>query len=145
MREEELVDRARTMVRGGGGRLTRPREQILRTLARLGGHPTAGQIHAALGEEDAPHLSTTYRTLESLCAVGVLSHVHVDHGEPTFHFSAAVSGRPHVHAACSGCGSVVDLPTEVVAPVADYLRDNGYEPHLGHTALSVTCPECARD
>ncbi|WP_022924434.1 Fur family transcriptional regulator [Serinicoccus marinus] len=143
MHHPDLVAEAVALLRRRGGRLTAAREQILGALARLGGHPTAAQIHEALGEEGAPHLSTTYRTLESLCAVGVLSHVHVDHAEPGFHFSAEVTGRPHAHAACSACGTVVDLPAEVVAPVADHLRSLGFEPRLGHSALSVTCPRCA--
>ncbi len=136
------MGRALAMVRESGGRVTRPREHILRTVVHLGGHPTAAQIHAALGGEGAPHLSTTYRALESLCAIGALSHVHVDHGEPGFHLSAQVTGSPHVHAACSTCATVIDLPAEVVEPVADYLRDNGFEPRLGHSALSVRCPRC---
>ncbi|WP_298748872.1 transcriptional repressor [uncultured Serinicoccus sp.] len=132
------------LLRERGDRLTGPRRRVLEAMADLPGHPDVAEVHAAVQERGATHLATTYRALEHLCAAGILTHVHLDHAPPRYHFSARVTGtgREHAHAACRGCGAVLDLPAEVLEPAHRHLAERGYRPHLGHTALSVTCPDC---
>lgn len=136
------VARALELLRGQGQRVTGPRRRVLRAVARLGGHPDIGQIHAAVQQEAPTHLATTYRALEHLSATGVLTHVHVDHATARYHLAPATGSAPHLHAACRGCGHVLDLPTELLTPAAEHLQALGYAPGFSHTALSVTCPAC---
>lgn len=139
------VQAALALLRGRGHRVTAPRRRVLEAVGRLEGHPDVTEVHAAVQELGATHLATTYRALEHLCAAGILTHVHLGHAPARYHFSAEVTGAgpEHAHAACRGCGAVLDLPVEVLSPVREHLAARGYEPHLGHTALSVTCPDCA--
>lgn len=139
----ELAERAVRLLRARGGRVTQPRRQVIRAVVRLGGHPDAGEIHEAVQEEGPVHLATTYRSLEQLCQAGILQHVHVDHGQARYHLSPQVTGPEHVHAACRGCSTVTDLPTDLLADAADHLRRLGLEPDFAHTALSVVCADCA--
>ena len=143
MDHEAVVERAIALLREGGGRVTQPRRRVVRAVARLGGHPDVSQIHELVQQDGPTHLATTYRTLEALCAAGVLSHVHVDHSQARYHLSPAVRGPEHVHAACRGCSTVVDLPEGLLAEAADHLREQGFEPTFGHSALSVVCADCA--
>lgn len=139
----EPVEQALVLLRERGDRVTEPRRRVLEALASLPGHPDVTEVHAAVQQLGPTHLATTYRALEHLCAVGILTHVHLDHAPARYHFAAQVTGVAHAHAACRGCGSVLDLPTEVLQPAREHLEARGYRPHLGHTALSVTCPDCA--
>lgn len=136
------VARALELLRSQGERVTGPRRRVLRAVARLGGHPDIGQIHAAVQQEAPTHLATTYRALEHLSGAGVLTHVHVDHATARYHLAPVTGSTPHVHAACRECGDVLDLPAQLLAPAAEHLRARGYAPDFSHTALSVTCPAC---
>lgn len=139
----ELTERAVGLLRARGGRVTQPRRQVIRAVAGLGGHPDASEVHETVQRDGPVHLATTYRALEQLCQVGVLQHVHLDHGQARYHLSPEVTGPEHVHAACRGCNAVTDLPTDLLADAADHLRGLGLEPDFAHTALSVVCADCA--
>lgn len=143
MDPDELAGRAVELLRARGARVTQPRRQVIRAVASLGGHPDASEVHEAVQQEGPVHLATTYRALEQLCQAGVLQHVHLDHGQARYHLSPEVTGPEHVHAACRGCSTVTDLPTDLLADAADHLRRLGLEPDFAHTALSVVCADCA--
>lgn len=139
----ELTERAVQLLRARGGRVTQPRRQVIRAVVSLGGHPDASEIHEAVQVDGPVHLATTYRTLEQLCHLGLLQHVHLDHAQARYHLSPEITGPEHVHAACRVCNAVTDLPAGLLAEVAEHLRSRGFEPDFAHTALSVRCPDCA--
>ena len=51
------------------------------------------------------HLSTVYRTLDSLHEWGLVEHVHRPHGPSFFHLAGA-----HRHLVCEQCGRIHDVP-----------------------------------
>jgi Fe2+ or Zn2+ uptake regulation protein len=136
---DELVDR----VRAGGGRVTTARRAVLAALVeRPGTHLTAEDIAGRVqGAHPDVHLSTIYRTLESLEDMGVLSHTHLGHGPSTYH----LTDRPHHHAVCRSCGAVVELPPESFDGLARRLRtEHGFELEAQHFALVGRCRRCPR-
>jgi Fe2+ or Zn2+ uptake regulation protein len=87
------------------------------------------------------HRATVYRTLDTLSALGVVSHVHLGHGPTAYHLASAPA---HVHAQCRTCGRVVELPPDLLDPVRDAAaRVAGFRLAAEHVALSGTCADCA--
>ena len=138
--------RARGLLRQHGQRLTAPRVAVLEALCADPGHQTADEVHARVAGDHADvALSTVYRTLESLCRLGLVQHVHVAEGPVRYHLSQEVlGGHGHAHAQCTTCGRVLDLPMDVLGDVTDRLAKTwGFHLDAGHVALSGTCDACA--
>jgi Fur family transcriptional regulator, ferric uptake regulator len=129
-------------MRRRGQRVTRARLAVMHALASLPDHPTAEQVVGAVERADSGvHRATVYRTLETLTGLGIVTHVHVGHGATAYHLAE----RSHVHGHCRSCGSVVDLPANVLDPVrAALLRDLGFELDAAHVALSGRCAQCRK-
>lgn len=140
-----VVDHVLNRLRADGHRITTPRRLIIGALARIDAHPTVEQISTEI-ETSAPgmHLSTIYRTLETLADLGVVTHVHLGHGTTAYHLTTAASRQNHVHAECQACGRVIDFPPDVMNPVRRKLDDlAGFTLHPHHVALSGTCQDCS--
>lgn len=134
------LDAALAALRRTGGRVTQPRRAVLAALASMPDHPTAEQVVAAVeaGPDDV-HRATVYRTLDTLTGLGIVSHVHVGHGGTAYHLVDA----DHLHAQCHDCGSVVDVPDDILDGVRARLRDvAGFELDPSHVALSGRCADC---
>jgi Fe2+ or Zn2+ uptake regulation protein len=132
-----------TMLRARGERMTGPRRAVLAVLARDGEHLSAEAVLTRVaGQDPSVHRASVYRTLEALSELGVVQHVHVGHGVTTYHL---VRGdRAHPHAQCRVCGTVYDLPADLLDPVATVLaRRHGFALDAGHVALSGVCLACA--
>ena len=132
---EQAVD-ALQALRADGRRVTTARRLVLEVLARSTEHLTAddlaNRIHDAHPEI---HLSTVYRTLDSLSEWGLVEHVHQPHGASFFHLAGA-----HHHLVCDECGRIRDVPTCEFAPLVDRLREQyAFELHVGHVALVGRC------
>jgi Fe2+ or Zn2+ uptake regulation protein len=123
--------------------MTRPRRAVVRALASRAGHVHAEEILTEVARIDpSVHRASVYRTLEALCAVGVLQHVHLGHGATAYHLR--LDGRDHLHVQCHRCTTVIDLPVELLDEVASWLsRHHGFTLDAGHVALSGTCTRCA--
>ncbi len=127
------------LLRSKGLRVTQPRMAVLDALSRLGGHPAAEDIVAAV-EAEGVHRATVYRTLETLAEAGLLTHVHLDTGVTAYHLA-----DHHLHGRCHTCGRVVDLPADLLDEVAARMRAvTGFELDAGHIALSGRCADCVR-
>ena len=99
-------------------------------------------IAAVAGLDPSVHRASVYRALEALSQLGVVQHVHAGHGLTTYHLMPAVG--PHPHAQCRACGTVYDLPEDLLDAVAGRLaRQDGFVLDTGHVALSGTCATCA--
>ncbi len=134
--ESEILERLRRT----GGRVTPQRRLVLQALVDAQPHPSADDV-AQRVEAVAPeiHLSTVYRTLNTLTDLGVISHVHLDHGRSVYHFSD--DARPHL--VCRSCSRVdhVDASTfERLHSLID--RSTGFDLDRGHFAWSGRCPDC---
>lgn len=90
-----------------GLRATRQRIALLRAVRQARGHPTAAELHRQLRKQQ-PNLSlkTVYEALDSLVNVGLAACV-TDAGAP---YRYEGNSKPHYHAQCRGCGSLVDVP-----------------------------------
>ena len=132
---EQAVD-ALQALRAEGRRVTTARRLVVEVLARTTEHLTAddlaNRIHDAHPEI---HLSTVYRTLDSLSEWGLVEHVHQPHGASFFHLAGA-----HQHLVCDECGRIRDVPTCEFAALVDRLREEyAFELHVGHVALVGRC------
>ena len=142
-----LADRAVDLLRSVGQRVTKPRVVVLSQVLAAGEqHLSADEILERVTATDAAvHRATVYRTLDGLAEAGVLVHVHLDRGLTAYHLADA--GRHHgghLHAQCSRCGTVVDLPADVLGDTAARIRKaHGFRLDAAHVALSGLCKDCA--
>lgn len=143
---EVTIERVVAHLRDHGHRITMPRRAVVDSLARAEGHPTVEQIAADVAERwPGMHLTTVYRTLETLAELGVVTHVHLAAGT-AYHLAdpAGPAAAHHVHAQCRSCRRVTDPPDGILDGVRRQLAaSEGFalEPH--HVALSGLCRDCA--
>jgi Fur family ferric uptake transcriptional regulator len=144
------------VLRAVGQRVTRPRVALLAcVLTSAGEHFSANELLEQVSvSEPSIHRATVYRTLEGLAKAGVLSHVHLERGLTAYHLSddtrqavneksASRNGQPHLHAQCTQCGQVVDLPASVLDDAATRVRRvSGFRLDASHVALSGLCKTC---
>lgn len=141
------TDAARDLLRQAGQRVTKARVAVLCAVLAAGTeHVSADDLLAQVAATTADvHRATVYRTLDSLTDAGVLRHVHLDRGLRAYHLAGSGRPRAHLHAQCSRCGTVVDLPAEVLGNAAVRIRAaTGFELDAGHAALSGLCAACAQ-
>lgn len=119
-----------------GLRVTPQRTAVL-SAVRTMGHATPEEIFDAVPNVD---LTTVYRTLEVLEEIGMVRHTHLDHGAPAY--------RPaeddHVHVVCHDCGSVVDVPADLVDDLERRLRaERSFQLDRAHLTVFGRCASCA--
>ncbi|HTK14990.1 MAG TPA: transcriptional repressor [Acidimicrobiia bacterium] len=119
-----------------GQRVTTARRLVISTLIDAKGHVTAEDLAVKIQEQHPEiHLSTVYRTLDSLEKLGIVEHTHVGHGPAVYHV-----GVTHQHLVCEECGAVIDVPTDLLEGVGgSLLQQYGFELHIGHFALLGRC------
>jgi Fe2+ or Zn2+ uptake regulation protein len=127
-------------LREAGGRVTTTRRLVVRALIEADSHLTADDLAAVVrAAHPEVHLSTVYRTLETLEALGFVEHTHVGHSPAVYHV-----GDAHQHLVCEQCGAIFDLDASRVEPLREELRERfGFELHVGHFALLGRCRRCA--
>jgi Fur family ferric uptake transcriptional regulator len=127
-------------LRARGLRLTAQRQLVLEAVYALG-HATPDQVHAQVAKTAAGvNITTVYRTLELLEELGLITHAHLSHGAPTYH---AVGEDQHVHLVCRACGTVGEVSSDMLIPLADSLRgERGFMVDIGHVALFGVCRDC---
>ncbi len=129
-------------IRARGGRVTAPRVAILEALLDGPHHATVEEL-AQRVRMTAPdiHEATFYRTLAALEDLGVVYHLHADHGPSVWHLAV----EEHEHLVCRSCGAI----TEVAAEDFDALRVTiasryGFELNTHHFLNQGLCRHCAR-
>src|SRR5262245_13833962 len=101
MAEAATLDALLDRLRAGGERITVARRAVLETLldapdAHLTADELARRIHA---DHPSIHLSTVYRTLDTLVDSGLLVEVRIGNGPGSYHFTS----DEHHHAVCTTC------------------------------------------
>jgi Fe2+ or Zn2+ uptake regulation protein len=141
---DDVLTEVAEMLRSRGERMTGPRRAVLSVLAQQHDHLSADTVVALVAEHDpGVHRASVYRTLEAMSALGVVQHVHLGHGATAYHLVR--SGERHLHAHCRVCGSVKDLPSDLLDEVTAMLaRRHGFVLDAGHVALSGVCRQCDR-
>ena len=119
--------------------MTPQRQLVLDAVAELE-HATPEQICASVQRQaPAVNISTIYRTLDLLEQLGVVRHTHLGHGAPNY----SVREHKHVHLVCHWCGTVEEVPTQLLDPLARQLREeHGFTLDATHVALSGACTSC---
>lgn len=127
------------------------------------GHLSADAlIERAAAAEPPVHRATVYRTLEGLTQAGVLGHVHLSVGPPTYRVATAADPAERAYPAglpvppgpaepvgdllvqCVGCGRIAAVPVTTWGGTAERVRSRtGFVLDPTHVALSGTCPDCA--
>ncbi|MGC8480493.1 MAG: Fur family transcriptional regulator [Acidimicrobiales bacterium] len=121
-------------------RATIARRAVLETLIDGTGHLTADDISEQLKRlYPEVHLSTVYRTLDTLEAAGVVDHVHLGHGRAVYH----LTDNLHQHLVCERCGNVMQVPDELFDSLAlDVQTRYGFQLRRNHFAVLGTCRAC---
>lgn len=128
------------LLRDQGGRVTSARRGVVSALVDAPGHVTAEDLaaHVQASYPDV-HLSTVYRTLESLERLGVVDHTHLGHGRAVYH----LVDQAHQHLVCEVCGTVIEVPDETFAELAATLADRyAFAIRPSHFALVGRCAAC---
>lgn len=149
--EERYAAQATSLLRSAGQRVTRPRVVLLACMIGAEGqHLSAEALQDQVADSDPPiHRATIYRTLEGLTSCGLLRHIHLDRGLTAYHLLEAPPSAPpgrgeHLHAQCTQCGQVTDLPAHVLGDTAIRIRRaSGFRLDPSHVALSGRCKACA--
>ena len=131
-------------VRARGGRMTVQRRMIVDALARARHHATAEEITRVVrAKHPDVNVSTIYRNLEALEAIGEVTHTHIDGRVTRWHRSGV---QRHGHLVCRVCGREEEVPLATLEPLARRLRaEHGFQADLAHSAVLGTCRDCGRE
>lgn len=130
-------------MRAEGGRVTTGRRAIIRSLVSASDHHVTADELAARVQADHPdvHRSTVYRTLDALEGLGVLRRIPQGVGGAIYH----LVDHDHHHLVCTRCGSVVEAPAGLFAPIASQIEaDTGFVLDRSHVMISGVCAPCRR-
>jgi Fur family ferric uptake transcriptional regulator len=128
-------------IRARGGRSTPQRVAILQALLDGGHHATVETLMERV-HEVAPdvHEATFYRTMATLEELGVVYHLHLDHGPSIWHLTI----EAHEHLVCRGCGKVIEIDaTEFDALRASVLARHDFHLDTHHFVSQGLCGPCA--
>jgi Fur family ferric uptake transcriptional regulator len=127
-------------LRARGYRLTPQRQLVLEAVEGLG-HATPEEVLNAVRQKArGVNMSTIYRTLELLEELRLVSHAHLGHGAPTYHASSTAD---HAHLVCRTCGRVIEVPPQMIEPLARTLREQyAFETDVRHLTVFGECVNC---
>jgi Fur family transcriptional regulator, ferric uptake regulator len=137
----ERVDAILELLRADGGRVTTGRRAIVTALVTGPDHHVTAEELAGLVQVDHPdvHLSTVYRTLDALEHHGVVARMSLGPGGAVYH----LSDHAHHHLVCEVCGSVTEVPDELLAGLAREADDrHGFEVAPHHLTITGRCRDC---
>jgi Fe2+ or Zn2+ uptake regulation protein len=138
----DRLERITASLRANGERVTEARLAVLHALLDSDEHrhrTAADIVQAARVIDPALHRATVYRTLDLLTELGIVEHVHVEHGAVVFH----LTDERHQHLLCEVCGTVIDAPIGLLDDLACTVEQAyGFRLHAGHEPLSGVCRSC---
>ncbi len=138
----ERVEAILQLLRTDGGRVTTGRRAVVTALLTADDHHVTADDVAGIVQAEHPdvHLSTIYRTLDSLEHLGVVGRVTLGGGGAVYHLTDHV----HHHLVCSGCGTVIELSDDSLAALAaDVERLHGFALAAHPMSLHGLCSACA--
>jgi Fur family ferric uptake transcriptional regulator len=137
------------LLRSRGERVTRVRQAVIEVLDGTAEHLDADEIVGrAAAAAPGVHRASVYRALATLGEVGLVSHTHIGGSATVYHLTVdvpdtAVELPPHAHLQCSSCHRVIDIPVDVLDPLAARVQaDLGFRLEPQHTALLGICADC---
>jgi Fur family ferric uptake transcriptional regulator len=128
-------------IRLAGYKLTRQRRAVLEVIAAGGMHLSPAEVYEqAKVKCPALGLTTVYRTLELLSALGLVRRVHLEEG--CHSFASASRGHSH-HLICNECGEVVEFDGCDLSPLLERVAQHtGFVIEAHWLELFGTCPAC---
>lgn len=124
-----------------GLRATAARRAVLATILEAGDdHLTAEDLAERIGhDQPTTHLSTIYRTLESLSDAGLLTQARFADRPVTFHLADDV----HHHAVCDTCGDRIDFSPALLDDLTARLdAAYGFAATPRHLTITGKCRAC---
>jgi Fur family ferric uptake transcriptional regulator len=137
---ERRDDSLQTTLRAQGYRLTAQRQLVLGAVTKLR-HGTPDEICLEVQRSaGGVNISTVYRTLELLEALGLVTHTHLGHGAPTYH---SATDEDHLHLVCRDCGLIIETDVSVADHLVDDLATrHGFVTDVAHFAIFGRCKDC---
>lgn len=125
-----------------GMRMTPQRQLVLDALVELARATPEQVCQRVQRTTPTVNITTVYRTLELLEGLGVVRHIHLGHGAPSY----SVDEHEHVHLVCHRCGRVEETPRATMEQLcADLRAAHGFTLDPSHLALSGTCRTCTEE
>lgn len=126
-----------------GYRLTNQRRIIVHELEEAR-HLSAEEIYDRVkGEHPDMGLSTVYRTLDLLHELGIVRKEDFGEGYSRYEL---MTEKPHHHARCQRCGTVIEFNEELVGYLALQVeRETGFVTDWHELTLYGRCSRCAGD
>jgi Fe2+ or Zn2+ uptake regulation protein len=137
----ERIEAVLALLRASGGRVTSGRRAIVAALFTGDDHHVTAEDVAERVQADYPDLalSTIYRTLETLEELDVVARVDLGLGSAVYHLVDHV----HHHLVCDGCGRVIEVPDDVIAPLARAVDErDGFALSRQRLTLTGLCARC---
>jgi Fur family transcriptional regulator, ferric uptake regulator len=128
----------------GAVRATRQRAAITALLENIEDFRSAQELHDELRRRgEGIGLTTVYRTLQQMAAVGAVDTLRNDTGESVYR---RCSEHHHHHLVCRACGSTVEIQGgQVEKWAAAVAREHGFS-DVSHTIeIFGLCARCARE
>ncbi len=139
----ERIETVLAVLRSDGGRVTIGRRAIVTALLTARDHHLTAEDVAELVQADHPdvHLSTIYRTLDTLEHHGIIERVSIGSGGAVYH--PTDPDHVHHHLICGGCGTVIELDDDALAPLAAHLGERlGFTLSAHPISLDGRCRNC---
>ena len=129
---------------GAGVRSPRQRAAITALLESLDEFRSAQEIHDELRRRgEGIGLTTVYRTLQSMAAMGSADTLRTDTGESVYR---RCSTHHHHHLVCRNCGYTVEIQGgQVEAWAADVAVAHGFSEASHTIEIFGVCGDCAAD
>lgn len=137
---DELRTRLREHVSRNNLKSSTRRELILETLAQVGRHVTAEELHQEVRQRD-PRIgaATIYRTLRVLQDGGIVAERHFEGGATRFE----LVGEHHDHLICTACGKIVEFEDDAIELEQQRVAARyGFELRSHRHELYGVCVDC---
>lgn len=140
--EDDRVDELIAQLRDQGHRATVARRAVLEAIVAAGDtHLTSEELAQRIHRTSPDiHLSTIYRTLDTLSDAGLVTIARFGDQPVTHHLATDV----HHHAVCSSCGATHRVPPSALESLRRrLLADYGFEADPRHLTITGRCRSCA--
>jgi Fur family ferric uptake transcriptional regulator len=132
----ESVDDAAALLRKRGMRFSAARRLVLEALFAADRPLTAD----AIAEDSRTDVTSVYRNLEALEAIGLHRHVHLGHGPGLY---ALAGEREREYLTCERCGAYEAVDPGQLDDVRALVRERfGYQAHFSHFPIGGLCARC---
>jgi Fur family ferric uptake transcriptional regulator len=138
----DAMPEAAHLLRAYGLRATPQRVLLLHLIQTATGHFTAEDMYKRVVETyPALSLVSVYRTLETLCRLGLVTHTELGDARSVYEWAL---GDRHHHLICTRCGYREQLEDAELDPLRMALQArHGFHALINHYAIFGLCAHCA--